>query len=168
MFRRAAIVAALLTAALSACSDDTDSTPSAATAPIAADSPAPVASGGEAPSPGAAFDCGVLQPLVQSATVNIQLIVQLASIPDVSSWAVYVGSLPDFDSQLAAMTVLEPFDPGVAEQLTFFRGADDIAQRGLGGDAAAPAELAAYLGDDIAATLARRVPFSDAMAAAGC
>lgn len=167
MLRRGVLAAALFATVLAACSDG-GSKPSASTAPVAADSPAPVASGGEAPTPGAALDCGVLEPLVASAAVNIQLVVQLASIPDVSSWTVYVGSLPDFGSQLSAMTVLEPFDAGVAEQLVFFRGADEIVQRGLGGDAAAPAELAGYLGDDIAATLLRRVPFSDAMAAAGC
>lgn len=167
MLRRGVLAAVLLATVLSACGGDDDGgTSTGSVAPVASDSPAPVPTleGGG----GAEFDCAVVKPLVASAGVNIQLITQLGSIPEVSSWSVSIGSLPDFDTQLAAMSVLAPFDPGVAEQLVFFRGADEIVQRGLGGDAEAPAQLAAYLGDDIAATLARQIPFGAALAAAGC
>lgn len=169
MFRRGVLAALLLVTVLSACGGDDDGGTSAGSvAPVASDSPAPVPTLEGGGAEGAAFDCGVIEPLVASAGVNIQLITQLGSISEVSSWSVSIGSLPDFDTQLAAMSVLEPFDPGVAEQLVFFRGADEIVQRGLGGDAEAPAQLAAYLGEDIAATLARQIPFGAALAAAGC
>lgn len=165
MLRRGFVAAVLLATVVSACSDDGDSK-STSTAPVASDSPAPVATGDG--SSGAAVDCGVVAELVASAGVNIQLVVQLATIPDVANWSLSIGTMPQFGDQLSAMAVLIPFDGGVAEQLTFFEGANEIAQRGLAGDAAAPAELAAYLGDDISATLARQIPFGTAMDAAGC
>jgi hypothetical protein len=166
MLRRGFIAAVLLATVVTACSDDGDSKSAATGAPVASDSPAPVATGDG--SSGAAVDCGVLAPLVASAGVNIQLIVQLATIPDVANWTLSIGSMPQFGDQLAAMAVLIPFDDGVAEQLAFFQGANEIVQRGLAGDATAPADLAAVLGDDISATLSRQIPFGMAMEAAGC
>ena len=66
------------------------------------------------------------------------------------------------------MEALIPYDDGVADSLAFFKGANEIAQRGYAGDTAAPAELSAYIGSDVAAVLAKQQPFGLAMQAAGC
>lgn len=167
MVRRGVLVAFLLAGALSACSSDSDSKPSGTVAPIASDSPAPAPTG-DGSSSGAALDCGALEPLVSGVIVNIQIIAQLPAQTDVAQWTTGIGSMPEFGSQLDALAVLVPFDGGVAEQLDFFRGANEIAQRGYAGDTAAPAELGAYLGPDMSATLMRQLPLGKALAAAGC
>lgn len=79
-----------------------------------------------------------------------------------------VGTMSEFGNQLDALAVLEPYGDGVAEVLAFFRGADEIAQRGFAGDTAAAAELATYIGPDIAAVLAKQMPLAIASDAAGC
>ena len=88
--------------------------------------------------------------------------------PDLTQWTTGVGTMSKFGEQLDALSVLIPYDDGVAESLAFFKGANEIAQRGYAGDTAAPAELAAYLGPDLAAVLSRQIPFSMAAEAAGC
>ncbi|MEQ1703109.1 MAG: hypothetical protein ABMA25_23635 [Ilumatobacteraceae bacterium] len=167
MLRRGVLAAVLLATVLSACSSDSESKPSGTAAPVASDSPAPIATG-DGGSSGAALDCAVLEPLVSSVIVNIQILAQLPGQTDVAQWPVGIGTMPEFGAQLDALVVLVPFDGGVAEQLDFFRGANEIAQRGYAGDAAAPTDLAAYLGSDITAVLTRQIPIGSALAAAGC
>ena len=167
MFRRRVVAVVLLATVLTACSSDSDSKSSGTVAPVASDSPAPVATG-DGSSSGAALDCGALEPLVGSVIVNIQILAQLPGQTDVTQWPVGIGTMPEFGTQLDALAVLVPFDGGVAEQLDFFRGANEIAQRGYAGDTAAPAELGTYLGSDITAVLTRQVPIGSALSAAGC
>ena len=47
-------------------------------------------------------------------------------------------------------------------------GANDIVQRGIGGDANAKADLATYLGTDIAASVQQQIPISMAYEKSGC
>ena len=172
MIRRAAVVVIAVAGLLSACSDDSSSSGAAGT-PLpngseVADSPAPVPTDGESVAPGGAVDCAAAEEAFGYAYVNIQVIVQLANNEDVTQWATGVGTMSEFGNQLTAMEVLIPFDDGVAESLAFFKGANEIAQRGYAGDTAAPAELSAYIGSDVAAVLAKQQPFGLAMEAAGC
>ena len=76
--------------------------------------------------------------------------------------------MPEFATQLEALRVLQQYDDGVADTLTFFEGANDIAQRGYAGDAAAAGELAAYIGPDLAVVLSKQIPLGMALDAAGC
>lgn len=171
MIRRAALVVVAVAGLLSACSDDSASPGTAGTqadGSEVADSPAPAPTDGESVAPGGAIDCAVAEEAFGYAYVNIQVVVQLANQEDVTQWATGVGTMSEFGNQLTAMEALIPYDDGVADSLAFFKGANEIAQRGYAGDTAAPAELSAYIGSDVAAVLAKQQPFGLAMQAAGC
>ena len=171
MIRRAALVAVVVAGLLSACSDDSASSGAVGTlagGSEVADSPAPVPTDGESVAPGGALDCAAAKEAFGYAYVNIQVVVQLANQEDVTQWATGVGTMSEFGNQLTAMEALIPYDDGVADSLAFFKGASEIAQRGYAGDTAASAELAAYVGSDVAAVLAKQQPFGLAMEAAGC
>ena len=172
MIRRAALVVVAVAGLLSACSDD-KSPSSGASGTLAdgsevADSPAPVPTDEGSAAPGEAVDCAAVANAFGSAAVNIQIVVQLGNQPDVTQWVTGVGTMSEFGNQLEALAVLIPFDDGVADSLTFFKGANEIAQRGYSGDTAAPAELATYIGPDLTAVLFKQIPFGVASDAAGC
>ena len=172
MIRRAAVVGIAIVGLLSACSDDKSSS-SGASGTLAdgsevADSPAPSPTDGGSAASGEAVDCAAVKDAFGYAAVNIQVVVQLGNQPDVTQWVTGVGTMPEFGNQLDALAVLIPYDDGVAESLAFFKGANEIAQRGYAGDAAAPAELTAYIGPDLTAVLSKQIPFGMASDAAGC
>lgn len=103
--------------------------------------------------------------------VNWQLVAQLAEKSDLSEWPTtdsIVGTLPEFAAQLDTLEAQVGTNAAAAKEIDFMRGANDIVQRGIGGDAAAPAELATYLGDDLAGTLSRKTVILQASADLGC
>ncbi|MCY7299680.1 MAG: hypothetical protein LH616_10765 [Ilumatobacteraceae bacterium] len=172
MIRRAAVVVIAIAGLLSACSDDKSSS-SGASGTLAggsqfAASPAPAPTGGGSDEKAGAVDCATVKDAFGYAAVNIQVVVQLGNQPDVTQWATGIGTMSEFGNQLDALAVLIPFDDGVAESLAFFKGANEIAQRGYAGDSAAPAALTAYIGPDLTAVLSKQVPFGMASDAAGC
>ena len=171
MIRRTALVVVVLAGLLSGCSDDKSSSSGTSGTPAdgseVADSLAPVPTDAGAAA-GEAVDCAAVKDAFGYAAVNIQLVVQLGNQPDVTQWVTGIGTMSEFGNQLDALAVLIPFDDGVAESLAFFKGADEIAQRGYSGDTSAPADLAAYIGPDLTAVLSKQIPFGMASDAAGC
>ncbi|HQZ34400.1 MAG TPA: hypothetical protein PK020_08230 [Ilumatobacteraceae bacterium] len=172
MIRRALAVGIAVAGLLSACSDDKVASPNVAgtlaDGSQVADSPAPAPTNGGSAAQGGAVDCAAVTDAFGHAIVNIQVVAQLGGQPDVTQWVRDVGTMPEFGAQLDALAVLVPYDDGVAESLAFFKGANEIAARGYAGDAAAPAELMAYIGPDLTAVLSKQIPFSMAADAAGC
>ena len=171
MIRRAALLVLGVTGLLSACSADSSSSGASGTQADGAEvagSSAPVPTDSESVAPGGAIDCAAAEEAFGYAYVNIQVVVQLANQEDVAQWATGVGTMSEFGNQLTAMEALIPYDDGVADSLAFFKGANEIAQRGYAGDTAAPADLSAYIGSDVAAVLAKQQSFGLAMEAAGC
>ncbi len=172
MFRRAVVVVIAIAGLLSACSDDKTSSSGASgtlgDGSQVADSPAPAPTDGGSAAPGGAVDCAAVTDAFGHAIVNIQLISQLGTQTDVTQWLTGVGTMPEFANQLDVLATLEPYDDGVADAIAFYRGANDIAQRGYAGDTAAPGELATYVGPDVAEVLGKKIPFAVAADAAGC
>ncbi len=132
-----------------------------AATPAGADATQPAAPGGK-------VDCAGLQDDLASMIVNWQLVIGLSGSPT-TEWAqVPVGTLPKFGEQLAAINAALGSDADAAAALSFMSGANDIVQRGRGGDAAAQADLATYLGTDVSANLYKQLPISLAYSNAGC
>lgn len=100
--------------------------------------------------------------------VNWQVVLGLANV-DVADWAsTPVGSLSKFGDQLKVMSAALGSDADAAASLKFMTGANDIVQRGVGGDANAKADLAKYLGTDLTANVKQQLPISLAFAKSGC
>lgn len=113
-------------------------------------------------------DCDALKVDVADMTVNWQVVLGLSNSPS-AEWATLpIGKLPKFGDQLAAITASLGGDSAAAKSLSYMSGANDIVKRGLGGDAAAQADLTAYLGTDIAANVSKQLPISLAYSNAGC
>jgi hypothetical protein len=126
-----------------------------------ADATQPAQAGGNA-------DCAALKANLADILVNWQLVIGLSNSPT-SEWTnIPLGSLPKFGDQLAAVKAGLGSDANAAAALTYMSGANDIVVRGFGGDAAAQADLAAYMGTDIAANVGKQLPISIAYQNAGC
>jgi hypothetical protein len=169
MIRQGAVAVVSFVGLLSACSDSGNSKTSPPGASVVSDSPAPVPTEGSGATPPAgSIDCVAVKDALGGFVVNTQIVVQLPNESDVANWPTGIGTMPEFGAQLDTLAVLAPYDPGVADTLAFFKGADEIAQRGYGGDTAAPGELATYIGTDVSAVLSKQIPIGIAMDAAGC
>lgn len=167
MIRRGAVAVLVLVGLLSACSDSGSSKTSSG-ASVVSDSPAPVPTDDGATPPAGSIDCAAVKEAMGGFVVNTQIVVQLPNESDVANWTTGIGSMPDFGAQLDTLAALEPYNAGVADTLAFFKGANEIVQRGYGGDTAAPGELAAYIGTDVSAVLSKQIPIGMALDAAGC
>lgn len=173
MFRRSAVLATLFAFALvaGACSSDDggdSSVDSVDSTAVVDDSPAPVGSSDTGATPGGAIDCAAVEAAFGALIVNSQVVVQLAGQSDVTQWSSIVGTMDQFGTQLDTLRALEPYGDDVKASIDFFAGANDIAQRGFAGDAAAAADLATYVGADVGAVLAKRTPLAIAFDAAEC
>lgn len=169
MVRRGTVVVVLMVGLLGACSDSESSQSSSSGASVVSVSPAPVPTdgGSEAP-PAGALDCVAMKAAMGGFVVNTQIVIQLQNQPDVANWPTGIGSMPQFGAQLDTLAALKPYDTDVADTISFFRGANEIAQRGYAGDTAAPADLAEYIGTDVAAVMFKNIPIGMALDAAGC
>ncbi|MEO8265076.1 MAG: hypothetical protein ABI706_06130, partial [Ilumatobacteraceae bacterium] len=136
-------------------------TSGAAATPAGADATQPPAASGK-------VDCAGLKDALASMIVNWQVVIGLSNSPT-SEWAqIPIGTIAKFGDQLAAMTATLGSDADASDALSFMSGANDIVQRGLGGDTAAQADLATYMGADISASIGKQLPISLAYSNAGC
>ncbi len=120
------------------------------------------------PAAGGNVDCAALKDAMASMLVNWQVVIGLSNTPT-SEWAqVPIGTISKFGDQLAAITAALGSDADAAAALSFMSGANDIVKRGLGGDAAAQADLTTYMGTDISASIGKQLPISLAFSNAGC
>jgi hypothetical protein len=162
----------LICCALGACGSDKPAAQlggaSVTAAPSGADA---TSSGGETTQPsqgGGTADCAAMKTALPDILVNWQLVIGLSNSPT-SEWTnIPLGSLPKFGDQLAAVKAGLGSDANAAEALSFMSGANDIVVRGFGGDSAAQADLAAYMGTDIGANVGKQLPISIAYQNAGC
>ena len=126
-----------------------------------ADATQPAQAGGNA-------DCTALKTNLADMLVNWQLVIGLSNSPT-SEWStIPLGSLPKFGDQLAAIKAALGSDADATAALSYMSGANDIVVRGFGGDSTAQADLAAYMGTDIAANVGKQLPISIAYQNAGC
>jgi hypothetical protein len=154
--------------ALGACSDDKPAaignTTTIAQAPADStgeDATQPAAVGGD-------VDCAALKLNLADLLVNWQVVIGLSNSPS-AEWAqIPLGSIDKFGDQLAAVTAALGSDPDAAAALSYMSGANDIVVRGLGGDSAADADLAVYMGADIAVSVGKQLPISIAYQNTGC
>lgn len=178
MFRRAALIVTALTfvAALSACGGDS-SDDGANTTAVVDGAPAPASSatddgndddGSGGGGSGGPIDCAAVEFAFGALIVNSQVIVQLANQSDITQWSTIVGTMPEFAAQLDTLRALEQYGDDVAASIDFYAEANEIAQRGYAGDAGAAEELAAFVGTDVGAALAKRTPLAIAFDAADC
>ncbi|MGZ4674839.1 MAG: hypothetical protein ACXV5U_04715 [Ilumatobacteraceae bacterium] len=113
-------------------------------------------------------DCTALKTALADILVNWQLVIGFVNSPS-SDWAqVPLGSVSKFGDQLATVKAALGSDANAAAALSFMSGANDIVARGLGGDTAAQADLAKYLGTDVTASISKQLPISLAYQNAGC
>jgi hypothetical protein len=159
--------------ALGACGSDDNPAASGsdATVPSAPADSSAADAGADAtqpPSGGGDVDCTALKDSLANMTVNWQLVIGLTNSPS-TEWAqIPLGSLPKFGDQLAVITTGLGSDGDAADALSFMSGANDIVQRGLGGDSAAQADLVTYMGTDVAANVGKQIPIVTAYSNAGC
>ena len=116
-------------------------------------------------------ECTTLTDATGRMILNWQLVAQLGDKPDLTEWPTadsIVGRISELGDQLDTIDAQLGDDTAAAEQIAFMRNANEIVQRGIGGDAAAPAELSDLLGGDMASTLARKTPILQASGDAGC
>ena len=159
---------AILCCALVACGSNKP----AATVGSSTIAPASAGSSGadatQPPQPAGNVDCTALKTNLADIVVNWQLVIGLSNSPT-SEWKqIPLGSLPKFGDQLAAVKTALGSDANATTALSYMSGANDIVARGLGGDSAAQADLAAYMGTDIAANVGKQLPISIAFQNAGC
>lgn len=159
----------LVSSALTACGSDAKPAASGSNATVAEASSA--TSGADATQPATAtgnVDCAGLKDALASMLVNWQVVIGLSNSPT-SEWAqIPLGTIPKFGDQLATITAALGKDADAAAALSFMSGANDIVARGLGGDSAAQADLATYMGADISANVGKQLPISLAYSNAGC
>jgi len=116
-------------------------------------------------------DCAAVKSAVAGLIVNWQLVAQLPKESDVSQWperVKLIGTLPEFGKQLDTLQAQLGSNADAKQAIEFMQAANAIVEKGLGGDATAPQQLAQYLGDDLTKTLTKQVPIGLAMSAAKC
>jgi hypothetical protein len=118
--------------------------------------------------PGGDTDCTALTTALADLSVSWQVVIGLVNSPS-SEWAtIPIGHVKDFGNQLSVVSSALASDTDAAEALTFMSGANDIVVRGMGGDAAAQADLATYMGTDVMANVSKQIPIATAYQNSGC
>jgi hypothetical protein len=149
-----------------------DDTPAAAAGSDATAAGAPIDTAGAAaaqqPATGGSIDCAAVKAALAKIIINWQVVIGLPNTAT-TQWATLPqGTLSEFGDQLATVTAALSSDADAADALQFMSGANEIVQRGLGGDAAAQADLAAYMGTDTGANFAKQSKIAVAYQHAGC
>jgi hypothetical protein len=162
----------LICCALGACGSDKPTSqlggPAVTALPSGADA---TSSGGETTQPsqgGGTADCAAMKAALPDILVNWQLVIGLSNSPTTDWPTIPLGSLPKFGDQLAVVKAGLSSNADAVASLDYMSGANDIVTRGMGGDAAAQADLAAYMGTDISANVGKQLPISLAYSNAGC
>jgi hypothetical protein len=163
------VAVAVLCGALVACGSSTKSGSPLGTRPATTVADGSGGSATTQPSTGGGkADCTGLKEAMASMLVNWQVEIGLGNV-DVSQWAsTPIGTLSKFGDQLKLITAALGSDADAAKALQFMTGANDIVQRGIGGDATAKADLATYMGTDITANIQKQLPIGLAYEKAGC
>jgi hypothetical protein len=166
------VAIAVLSGALVACGSSSSSKPAASGTPTTIAAGSGGASGGAATTQpataGGKADCTGLKEALANMLVNWQVEIGLSNA-DVKEWATTpIGTLSKFGDQLKVISAALGSDADAAAALKFMAGANDIVQRGIGGDATAKADLATYMGTDISASIQKQLPISVAYQKAGC
>jgi len=166
------VAVAVLSGALVACGSSNTDFPAGTKASTTIAAGSGGATGGaattQAPTGGGTADCAGLKDALASMLVNWQVEIGLRNV-DVSQWSTTpIGTLSKFGDQLKVLSAALSGDADAAKALQFMTGANDIVQKGIGGDAAAKADLATYMGTDIAALVQKQIPIGTAYDKAGC
>jgi hypothetical protein len=120
------------------------------------------------PAPSGKVDCDGLRLTLADLNVNWQVVIGLTNSPT-SEWTnLPIGTLPKFGDQIASAKLALGSDAEAASSLDYMSGANDIVQRGIGGDTKAQADLASYLGSDVTASVGKQLPISMAFTKVGC
>jgi hypothetical protein len=143
---------------------DTEATTAAA---VATDAPGDTAAASDDPPTGD-FDCDALQPAIETVGLGWQIYPQLATQESVDNWATPLLDVDAFGAGLEALRALEPLGPDVAGALDQMTQANDIARRGVSGDAAAQAEIDALFGEAPLDALIWVGPVAEAYGLTGC
>jgi hypothetical protein len=142
--------------------------PAATAAPSGADATSAGAETTQQAAGGGDVDCAAMKTALPDILVNWQLVIGLSNSPTTEWPKIPLGSLPKFGDQLAVVKAGLSSDADAVASLDYMSGANDIVTRGMGGDAAAQADLAAYMGTDISANVGKQLPISLAFSKAGC
>jgi hypothetical protein len=151
--------------------DDGGADASAATAEAAATAPgteAPPAPDDSGARPSGDLDCAALQPAIETVGLGWQVYPQLATQDSVDNWSMPLLDVDLFAQSLETLRALEPLGPDVATALDQMTAANDIARRGVGGDAAALDDAKALFGENPLDALTWVIPVSQAYEASGC
>ena len=144
----------------------------AATATVAAaagSSDASITETTSAEGTAARVDCVAVKSAEASMIVDWQLVVGFSRSPDVATWSkVPIGDLPKFASQLEVLKTQLGSDSAAVEAINFMAGANEIAQKGIGGDVTAADELKQYLGTDVTKVLLKQSAIGLAASGIGC
>jgi hypothetical protein len=170
LLRRSLVPFLIIGCSLGACGSDDKPTAIGSLSTIAtesSDSP----SGADATQPPAAggdVDCEALTTALADLSVSWQVVIGLVNSPS-SEWAgIPLGNVKELGNKLAVVTAALGSDADAASALSFMSGANDIVVRGFGGDAAAQADLTAYLGTDVTANVSKQIPIATAYQNVGC
>ncbi|MEO7370065.1 MAG: hypothetical protein ABIZ69_04330, partial [Ilumatobacteraceae bacterium] len=138
--RHSLVVVTVVCCALGACSSDAK--------PAGANTPT---NSGSSVAAAANLDCTALKTSAADIIINWQVVIGLSDAPTTEWPKIPIGTITQFGDQLAALTAALGNDANAAASLAFMSGANDIVKRGMGGDPAAQADLAAYMGTDLGA-----------------
>ena len=145
---------------LVACGSDKPASVAHSTNADATSTTAGSASNATQPAASGKADCGTLNTTLADINVNWQVVIGLANSPTTEWTSIPIGSLPKFADQLAAAKLALGSDADAVSSLDFMSGANDIAQRGIGGDTKAQADLTSYLGSDVTTLVGKQLPIS--------
>ena len=119
-------------------------------------------------SAGGSIDCAAVKAALAKIIINWQVVIGLSNTPSTEWATIPLGTLSEFGDQLTTVTAAVASDPDAAAALEFMSGANDIVVKGVGGDAAAQADLATYMGVDTGANFAKQQAIATAYQRAGC
>ncbi|HEX3089072.1 MAG TPA: hypothetical protein VHQ23_10480 [Ilumatobacteraceae bacterium] len=152
-------------------SDDNTSDATAATSAGAASATTAAATADSTATDGTVgtnVDCAALNKSLAGLTVNWQVVIGLVTIPT-SGWSsVPLGNLDQFGDDIAAVQAVLGGNSQAAGALQYMSDANDIVQRGLGGDDAAQADLTTAIGTDAGVNVNKQIPIALAASQAGC
>ena len=167
-------VAVLLLATFLFAACGSDDTPAATATTVAgADSATTAAATGDSTATGSTgvgtnVDCAALNKSLADLTVNWQVVIGLVTIPT-SGWSsVPLGNLDQFGADIAAVQAVLGSNSQAAGALQYMSDANDIVQRGLGGDDAGQADLTTAIGTDAGVNVNKQIPIALAASQAGC
>ena len=169
----------ILCCALVACGDDKPSSSGTTTPATAAAAGATTPAGTSAASTGGPsttgldlgsgeLHCDELKVTLAGLTTNWQVVIGLVNAPT-SDWDdVPLGNITEFGNQIETVDAALGKNSQAAGALDYMSGANDIVERGLGGDTTAQKDLADYLGPDASVNVNKQIPIALAFQNAGC